>query len=345
MNWLLDSVIYFTFILQILSKLCYFFELKTVILYTQLKEEMKKNDSIILTIQHNQFGLNQALSLKKQFFRSLANDAFEHCGRCINVLDLSGNLIQKIGKNHFENLPSLQLLNLNCNSIEKIDACSFEHLQSLQKLDLSSNKLTSITERLFLGLENLVELSLYNNRIKCVERNSFTRLKSLKSLNIGDNPIDGPNSTCPNFIKHQVVTQPMCFEKLAVLNLSLTNLKLVHGNMFICLKNLTTLFLNDNLIEKIENDSFICLSNLIFLDLSYNKIQMLTKRSFVGLFNLQELYLHKNFLKEIEPNSFDHLEKLKYLCIDLYRIEMTQDDLLNNLSRANVKVFDNPNYN
>ena len=81
-------------------------------------------------------------------------------------------------------------LYLDQNKIEKIEKNTFNGLSSLQSLSLSENEIEKIEENAFNGLSTLKELKLSFNKIKVIEDNTFNGLSSLKELYLSKNKIE-----------------------------------------------------------------------------------------------------------------------------------------------------------
>ena len=124
----------------------------------------------------------------------------------MEVLQLSGNLINSVGAGAFDELvrnlltmvdqamfrglDNLFLLQLQDNVISSIAEESFKNLKKLKRLYLPLNDLTHLTTRMFKGLESVNTLSFYDNNIISVEKGTFPKLNNLKHLALSFNDLE-----------------------------------------------------------------------------------------------------------------------------------------------------------
>ncbi|XP_014663557.1 PREDICTED: G-protein coupled receptor GRL101-like [Priapulus caudatus] len=127
-------------------------------------------------------------------------------------LDVSNNLVTRLGsgwfiqlshlqildlmrtsccysQRHIQRLASLRDLDLSGNVIVNIDSKAFEGLSSLRELDLSHQQIERLVRNTFQGLRQLNTLSLAYNKIEHIEDGAFNGLSHLKSLDITNNRI------------------------------------------------------------------------------------------------------------------------------------------------------------
>lgn len=105
----------------------------------------------------------------------------------LEVLDLSHNSIDALGKRHFESQIMLTSLNLSYNSLHYLEEQAFSGLTQLQVLDLRHNHLTRIDDYVLGDLEELTDLDLSFNSIEYLSSECFTSLYRLRSLNLNSN--------------------------------------------------------------------------------------------------------------------------------------------------------------
>lgn len=101
-------------------------------------------------------------------------------------IDLSFNKIKNIS---FENLINLKILNLNGNLLEKIDEKMFQDLRKLEEIYLKFNRIKFISKNSFKDLESLRKLDISQNgeiKFDC----NFRNLNKLLFLNLGQNLIN-----------------------------------------------------------------------------------------------------------------------------------------------------------
>ena len=105
----------------------------------------------------------------------------------LEVLDLSHNNIDTLGKRHLESQKMLTSLNLSYNSLHYLEEQTFSGLTQLQVLDLRHNHLTRIDDYVLGDLEELTDLDLSFNSIEFLSSECFASLYRLRSLNLNSN--------------------------------------------------------------------------------------------------------------------------------------------------------------
>ncbi|XP_039264697.2 uncharacterized protein LOC120340487 [Styela clava] len=133
--------------------------------------------------------------------------------KSVRHLYLSANNLLKIPTDALRSFPKLNVLDLGGNKIAKIGDADFAHSQQINAISLGSNPLESISSKAwanltktiyaislqFAGLEEvpgfvadmprLMYLSLANNKISNVQANSFKRASGLRWLELAGNKI------------------------------------------------------------------------------------------------------------------------------------------------------------
>ena len=122
----------------------------------------------------------------------------------VNDANLSGNRIEKISEKTFAGLKNLKKLDLSQNHISFLDDSTFDALSALKSLDLSYNHIETLSVKLFTSNKNLTELKLDFNRIIKLDisklpdkiqkkENSINYLKD--TINICQNQVEVINRT------------------------------------------------------------------------------------------------------------------------------------------------------
>ena len=105
-------------------------------------------------------------------------------------LDLSGNPLGAIGREHFVNLTSLLQLRLSNMTLKEVDPAAFRQLRRLTELDLSFNYLSSLPSAVLEPVAQTLEiLRLDHNDLNLTSGidGSLERLVNLKELSLGGN--------------------------------------------------------------------------------------------------------------------------------------------------------------
>ncbi|CDQ83880.1 unnamed protein product [Oncorhynchus mykiss] len=105
------------------------------------------------------------------------------------LLDLSFNIIHKLGCSDFSNLTGLTQLFLFHNQISNLPGCVFQDLKDLRILKLGSNKILTLNDDFMSGLHKLEFLSMSYNKLSSISKGDFKGLASLKTLLLFDNQI------------------------------------------------------------------------------------------------------------------------------------------------------------
>jgi len=109
----------------------------------------------------------------------------------LQYLSVSGNEIDFIESNAFEDTNELVYLNLSTNKITHFYSETFVKLQSLRLFDLSFNKLGEIPQ---ISSETIISILFLNdNNIKSIISNAFVQMPKLMKLLLGGNQISEIN--------------------------------------------------------------------------------------------------------------------------------------------------------
>ncbi|KOB65276.1 Leucine-rich transmembrane protein [Operophtera brumata] len=104
-------------------------------------------------------------------------------------LDMSRNQIRELDESSLRLPVVLYYLDLSCNLIEKIGPSTFLRIGHLKTLRLAHNHLTSIEYGAFRGLSSLLNLDLSFNSLRMVDSKLFMDLKSLLVLSLRHNEL------------------------------------------------------------------------------------------------------------------------------------------------------------
>ncbi|CAL1674626.1 unnamed protein product [Lasius platythorax] len=185
----------------------------------------------------------------------------------LHYLSISGNNIDFIESNAFENTTKLVYLNLSTNNISYLHPKIFEKLQSLRSLDLSLNKLEDVPQ---ISSETITTLSLNCNNIKSLISKAFLQMPKLTKLLLGGNQIVEINI--------KAFAQPSLLE---ILDLSRNKLSFLPEEWSESFTSLKYLNLNDNQFTSLESLSltsalplmevYLAMNPLEYLDVNYCK--------------------------------------------------------------------------
>ncbi|CRL04927.1 CLUMA_CG018467, isoform A [Clunio marinus] len=103
------------------------------------------------------------------------------------IIDLSGNRIEKIESQYFENLHLLQSLILDNNQLKMFPAHVFYNLVNLRRITVRYNLLEVLEGDLFLMNEILEHIDLSNNKIIKVSPNIIDNLPHLRFISFNGN--------------------------------------------------------------------------------------------------------------------------------------------------------------
>lgn len=236
---------------------------------------------------------NIDLNKKLHYFNSLRNcrEISLHCNSLgsldgmnntyLSILRSTGNPIENLSPETFENLTNLNTIQLLETNINKLWSNTFANTKA-RTIHIESDNLTSIETKTFL-LETLHEVKIINQvkNIPVLPKHLFGHTIRSLSLSIGLKQISNESFGEKS--------------KLEELNLSGNYLKEIPSNLFDIFPNLIKLNLSNNHL----NDSTLFLKILdkknINLDLSYNNLTFLDK-------NILHKLAFKNYSTRIQIN-------------------------------------------
>lgn len=155
----------------------------------------------------------------------------------MQVLNLSGNSISKLGKDAFKNvgLLNLQRIYMRSSKLREVHRDAFRDLIILVEVDLSDNEITNLQPNTFYGNERLRILYLSGNPLRRLGQAQFPKLPHLKTL-----------------------------------ELEACQLESVHRNSFIYLVALESLNLKSNKLHNLSETAFMNFAHLKSLALDGN---------------------------------------------------------------------------
>lgn len=184
------------------------------------------------------------------------------------TVEIINQNVEQLNRAAFVNLTVTTLI-LSNNRIDRIEKQAFLNLKSLQNIDLSKNRLTTLIKDVFNDLISLKTLDLSNNRIDRMDDEVFAHMVSLQELRLNDNKLKVWN---PNWFANNADMNKLEAER----NL----LETLPGNSFHSMEKLKSLLLRENRIEEIHADAFKGLNDLSLLDLSINRLRKLHDDTF-----------------------------------------------------------------
>ncbi|XP_018049392.1 PREDICTED: leucine-rich repeat-containing protein 15-like [Atta colombica] len=196
----------------------------------------------------------------------------------LHYLSISGNEINTIESDAFQNNNELLFLNLSSNRIRHLHPKTFANLQYLKTIDLSINQLDVL--QISINETELSTLYINNNNIKNITSHTFMHMPKLMKLLMRKNHID----------------------KIDV-------------NTFVHLTFLEELDLSKNMLSSLPEGWTESLVSLKYLDLSDNKFTSLESLSLTNTLPLITVYLKKNSLEYLNVKYFENLPQ--NLTIDL----------------------------
>ncbi|XP_063931396.1 leucine-rich repeat-containing protein 15-like [Zophobas morio] len=210
----------------------------------------------------------------------------------------------------------------NC-SLDTLDGTTFNvSKNSIHFLSLTSSKLRTIKEYAFSKFKSLRVLNLRNNSITDLDPKSFTNLKRIAQVDLSHNNV-------------RILINNM-FEELPnlnLLNLNFNTIYYLQPDAFKGLSNLRHLSLNNNQIEKLDGFIFKHLPNLLLLYLENNNILEIDSFAFANLGSLNSLYLNNNQIRFLTQYNFKPLTNLADLQLRGNSLTEIQISAFNGLTR------------
>lgn len=226
-----------------------------------------------------------------------------HNSTQLQLLDLSGNVLETLSERTMEGLLRLEFLDLHNNQLTSLPETIFDssRIHAVEKIDLSNNRFNEIPIRaLQQQLASLFSLKLACNRI--VEVFTQDIINNVKELDLSENPLS--ENAIRNILGEAKI--------LRSLNLANTSIKTIPRLETPFLKHLN---LSSNAITDIKPLTLERTTMLENLDISKNHLTDFTNliKTFKHLSVLQSLDISNNEMRNINESSFDGLNMLHSL--------------------------------
>ncbi|KAG9333354.1 hypothetical protein JZ751_012763 [Albula glossodonta] len=252
-------------------------------------------------------------------------------------LDLSSNAIAAISTSMLSGpgYTTLVSLDLSSNLIVRVGNDAFSRLRYLETLDLSQNALEELTDGCFSGLP-LSEVDLSDNRLGELRLSVFSAKGQGRPLSV-----DLSN----NLLTSVTTGPPGNLPNIQSLTLVGNRLQKVPNLRGVALRYLS---LDSNPITSIEEDAFWGLGDLVHLSLSsLSELTAIWPGAYHELRSLQVLDLSKNpQLTSLDPEVFSGLVSLQELNLSHSGIDFLPNNIVNHLPslrsvslRANVHCW------
>lgn len=128
------------------------------------------------------------LSLSGNLIENIPGDTFDDLAK-VQEIDLSNNKLKNLQANQFKNNQKLEFVNLNHNVIQSSDLQNLKSI-SIERLDLSYNMMNILSDNAFDGMENLVSISLDANELTNFHINTFSKNIRLEKISAERNQIE-----------------------------------------------------------------------------------------------------------------------------------------------------------
>lgn len=226
-----------------------------------------------------------------------------HNSTQLQLLDLSGNVLETLNERTMEGLLRLEFLDLRNNRLASLPETIFDssRIHVIERIDLSGNRFNEIPIRaLQRQLVSLLSLKLARNRV--VEVFTQDIINNVKELDLSENPLS------ENAI-HGILGEAKILRSL---NLANTSIKTIPRLETPFLKHLN---LSGNAIADIKSIILERTTMLESLDVSKNRLMNFTNliSTFKKLPVLQSLDISDNEMKNINESNFDGLATLHSL--------------------------------
>ncbi|XP_077289332.1 uncharacterized protein LOC143913424 isoform X2 [Arctopsyche grandis] len=250
----------------------------------------------------------------------------------LEKLNMSGNRIEKIGKNSLSNLRQLKVLDLSKNYIESWENIKpneiLEPAIDLRKLILSHNHLktfSNLNETEYLVSNTLETLELSDCGIVSIGKTMpIKRLNNLKRLILSNNPL------------RWIV--PFVSPTLEFLDVSHCAISYLSPDFFNYLPLLTNMDISNNYRLILRKDNYLSSISLKYFDLSFCNMDGVNLH---GLPNLEIVLLRGNMIRILPSGAFNNNSRLEYLDLSSNAIGIVHQNAfqgLNSLKQLNLSI-------
>ncbi|XP_078673228.1 uncharacterized protein LOC144912187 isoform X2 [Branchiostoma floridae x Branchiostoma belcheri] len=263
------------------------------------------------------------------------------------TLEIRHTKLSSLQDGDFAGLPNLVNLTADENAITTIDPGSFSGLHSLKMLNIANNRVVKLPPGLFNGTQKLTSFNAVNNEIRSIPAGLFTRHPSLATVHLSHNNISGVGEEAfegmTNLLELEldnnhihIITSSFFYDakRLTRLSLSSNNIAYIGSGSFQTCTNLQELVLDNNMLTDMAGIADN-LGNLQKLSINNNRVTRLMAEVIQGTPGIQFLYLSNNSIEYVDEIAFLGMTNLKYLNLDLNRIQnfsfagLTAIDILN----------------
>ncbi|CDQ83878.1 unnamed protein product [Oncorhynchus mykiss] len=238
----------------------------------------------------------------------------------LKILDLSFNIINKLGCSDFSNLTGLTQLFLFHNQIPNLPGCVFQDMKELRILKLGSNKILTLNDAFMNGLQKLETLNLAGNKLSSIRKGEFKSLTSLKTLLLYDNQIasmeDGAFEGLVNLTELNLGSNKIT--QIDIRNTVLMGLPSLRSLDISC--NYIT-YVNDGKLDPPPFSHLTSLENLQIHSQRHKGLCHLPINFLEGLKSLLAFKAGNLNIKDLHPNTFIHTPRLWFL--DVSKNEFT----------------------
>ncbi|KAL7011487.1 hypothetical protein ACKWTF_014280 [Chironomus riparius] len=226
----------------------------------------------------------------------------------LEIIDMSGTLIETIENDSLEKCKDLRILQFYMNNIKEVPEDLLKNNKKLLRLFISYNKIRIVPEDLLSGLSSLEILDLSYNKLEHLHSDVFRDLRNLKELNLEGNLIE---ILMPNLFKN--------LQNLVKMSLATNAISELPLSIFSNLGKLKELMLKNNQLTVIHAESFPQKTKINFVDYSKNRIEAIDE-FVINNCEISKLKMGGNVCdKTMNIGKKDMKKKLKK-CFDNYNI-------------------------
>ncbi|KAI6234948.1 Atk [Aphelenchoides fujianensis] len=251
----------------------------------------------------------------------------------VELLDLSDNRIEAVGRLSKHGLLALKTLNLANNRIKRVGKFLHEEMAKLEELDLNNNTLQNITLSKF---PHLKRLSLNRNQFAEWKKVDLSDLPSLHTLHLDNNRL----SSIQNGDLARICRQSS-FRSLYLNNNTISE---IGAEAFSSCPRLRSLFLDYNRLESLrgrpqrENTSapwLRSLKELEYFSAAFNRLSTIRKGDLNASPKLRQVLLDHNEIESVEAGALDGL-KLDLLFLQNNRLRSLPAGFFDGLNTKDV---------